>query len=114
MSFSFFINLYNTINPYSSDIYYYYGEINYKVSRYNVYAKDLRNSLCHRNKNNKFYLRPPSSDTMEIRIQPNITWRKNILYTRAFLSDGPSEVQAPVRIIIIVAVSNNEDDDDDD
>ena len=73
MNSSFSINLYNAINPYSSDTYYYYGEIDYRVLRYNVYAKDLRSSLCYRNKSNKFYLKSPSSDTIEVRIQPNIT-----------------------------------------
>ena len=92
MSFSFSINLYNTINPYSSDTYYYYEEINHRVLRYNVYAKDLRSSLCYRNESNKFYLKSPSSGVIEVRIQPNITWRKNILYTRAFLSDGLLEM----------------------
>ena len=73
MSFSFFINLYNAINPYSSDICYYYGEINYRILRCDVYIKDLRSSLCYRNKSNKFYFGSPSSDAIEMRIQPNIT-----------------------------------------
>jgi len=80
VSSSFFINLYNAINLYSSDICYYYGEIGYRVSRYNVYTKDLRSNLYYRNKNNKFYLKSPSFGVMEVRIQPNMTWRENILY----------------------------------
>ncbi len=93
MNSSFSANLYNAINLYSSDTYYYYGEIDYKVSRYNAYAEDLRSSLYYRNKNNKFYLKSPSSGAIEVRIQPNMTWKENILYTRAFLSDGLLEVQ---------------------
>ncbi len=92
MNSSFSINLYNTINLYSSDIYYYYEEMGYRVSRYNIYVEDLRSSLYHRNKSNKFYLGPPFSDAMEVRIQPNITWRESILHTQVFLSDGPPEV----------------------
>ncbi len=114
MSSSFSANLYNTTNPYSSDTCYYYGEIGYRVSRYDVYAEDLRSSLYHRNKNNKFCLGSPSSDAMEVRMQPNITWRENILYTRALLSDGSPEVQAQIGIIIIIVISDSEDDDDDD
>ncbi len=102
------------INPYSSDIYYYYGKINYRVSRYNVYVKDLRSSLYYRNKNNKFYLKSSSSDIMEIRIQPNITWRENILCIRVFLSDDPSEIQAQIEVIIVIIVFNSEDDNNDD
>ncbi len=68
MSFSFSINLYNTINFYSSDTYYYYGEINYRIPRYNVYVKNLRSSLYYRNKSNKFYLKSPSPDAMKVRI----------------------------------------------
>ncbi|SRR6266511_1703601 len=82
MSSSFSTNLYNAINFYSSDIYYYYGEINYRIPRYNVYVKDLHNNFCYRNKSNKFYLRSPSSDIMEVRIQPDITWKENILRIR--------------------------------
>ncbi len=68
MNSSFFINLYNITNPYSSDICYYYGEMSYRVSRCNVYIKDLRSSLCYRNKNNKFCLGPPSFGVMEVRM----------------------------------------------
>ncbi len=89
MSFSFSVNLYNATDLYSSDIYYYYGEMGYRVPRYDVCIKNLRSSLCHRNKNNKFYLKPPSSGVMEVRMQPNITWRESILYTRVLLSNGP-------------------------
>ena len=92
MSSSFSANLYNTINLYSSDIYYYYEEINYRVSRYYVYVEDLRSSLCYRNKDNKFYFRFPSFDAMEVRIQPNIMWRESILRVRALLSDDPLEM----------------------
>ncbi len=92
MSSSFSVNLYNATNPYSSDICYYYGEMGYRVSRYDVYVKDLRSSLCHRNENNKFYLGSSFSGVIEVRIQPNMTWRKNILRARAFLSDGLLEV----------------------
>ncbi len=92
MSSSFFTNLYNTINPYSSDICYYYEKIDYRIPRYDVYIEDLRSSLYHRNESNKFYLNSPSPDVMEVRIQPNMTWRENILRVRAFLSDGLSEV----------------------
>ena len=115
MSSSFSANLYNAINPYSSDTYYYCEEIDYRVSRYNVYVEDLRSSLCHRNKNNKFYLKSPSLDTMKVRIQPNIIWRESILRTRALLSDGLLEVQAQIRIITVIAVfdSKNNDNDDD-
>jgi len=80
MSFSFSVNLYNAINLYSGDTYYYYGEINYRISRYNVCVEDLRNNLYYRNKNNKFYFKSPSSGVMEVRMQPNITWRESILY----------------------------------
>jgi len=73
VSSSFSANLYNAINPYSSDTCYYCGEIGYRVSRYDIYVKDLRSSLCHRNKSNKFCLRPPSSGVIEVRMQPNIT-----------------------------------------
>ena len=73
MSSSFSVNLYNAINPYSSDTYYYYGEIDYRVPRCDVYAKDLRSSLCHRNKSNKFYFKSPFPGAMEVRMQPNIT-----------------------------------------
>jgi len=68
MSSSFSANLYNAINPYSSDIYYYCGEMGYRVPRYNVCAKDLCNSLCYRNEDNKFCLRSPSPGAMEVRI----------------------------------------------
>ena len=93
MSSSFSANLYNTINPYSSDTYYYYGEIDYRVPRCDVCVEDLRSSLCHRNESNKFYLRFPSSSVIEVRIQPNIIWRESILRARVFLSDGSLEVQ---------------------
>jgi len=68
MSFLFSINLYNATNPYSSDICYYYGEMDYRVSRYDVCVEDLRSSLCYRNESNKFYLRSPSSGVMEVRM----------------------------------------------
>src|SRR6266536_5391760 len=113
MSFSFSINLYNTTNPYSRDTYYYYGKINYRIPRYNVYAEDLRSNLYHRNKSNKFYLKSPSPNTMEVRIQPNITWRENILRIQIFLSDGPPEMQAQIGIIIIITVSDSENDNND-
>ena len=45
-------------------------------------------------------------------MQPNITWRESILYTRALLSDGPPEVQAQIGVITIIAVSDSEDDND--
>jgi len=68
MSSSFSVNLYNTINPYDSDTCYYYGKINYKISRYNVYVEDLRSSLYYRNESNKFYLKSPFSSAMKVRI----------------------------------------------
>ena len=92
MNSSFSTNLYNTTNPYSSDTYYYCGEMGYRVPRCDAYIKDLRSSLCYRNKSNKFCLGPPSSGAIEVRMQPNMTWRENILHTRILLSDGPSEV----------------------
>ena len=113
MSSSFSTNSYNTTNPYSSDICYYYGEINYKIPRYNICAEDLRSNLYYRNKNNKFYLRSPSSDAMEMRIQPNITWRESILRTQVLLSDDLSEIQTQIEVIIIITVSNSEDNNDD-
>ena len=73
MSSSFSTNSYNAIDFYSSDICYYYGEIDYRVSRCDVYVENLRSSLCYRNKSNKFYLEPPSSGAMKVRIQPNMT-----------------------------------------
>ncbi len=114
MSFSFSANLYNAINPYSSDICYYCGEMGYRVSRYNVCAEDLRSSLYHRNENNKFYFSLSSSGAMEVRIQLNIMWRESILRVRVLLSDGLLEMQAQVGVIIVVVVSDSEDDDDDD
>ncbi len=78
---SFSANSYNTTNPYSSDTCYYCGEIDYRVPRYNVYVEDLRSSLYHRNESNKFCLRSPSPNAIEVRIQPNMTWRENILHT---------------------------------
>ncbi len=92
MSSSFSANLYNATNLYSSDTCYYCGEMGYRVLRCDVCIKDLRSSLCYRNKNNKFCFRPPSSSAMEVRMQPNMTWRESILYTQALLSDGPLEV----------------------
>ncbi len=47
-------------------------------------------------------------------MQPNMTWRENILYAQVLLSDGPPEVQAQIGVIIVIVVSNSEDDDDDD
>ncbi len=61
------------INLYNSDICYYCGEIDYKVSRCDVYAEDLRNNLYYRNKSNKFYLRSSSFSVMKVRMQSNIT-----------------------------------------
>ncbi len=113
MSFSFSTNLYNAINLYSGNTYYYYGKNNYRVPRYNAYVKDLRSSLYYRNKNNKFCLKSPSSGVIEVRIQPNITWRENILRTRIFLSDGPLEIQAQIEVITIITVSDSEDNDND-
>ncbi len=72
MSSSFFVNLYNATDLYSSDIYYYYGEMDHKVPRYDVYAEDLYNNLCYRNESNKFYLKSPSFGVIEVRIQLNI------------------------------------------
>ncbi len=72
MSSSFSANLYNAINFYSSDIYYYYEKINYRIPRYNVYVEDLRSNLYYRNENNKFYLRFPSPDAIKMRMQSNI------------------------------------------
>ena len=66
----------------------------YRVLRCDVCVEDLRSSLCHRNESNKFCFRPPSSSAMEVRMQPNMTWRESILRARVFLSDGLSEVQA--------------------
>ncbi len=73
MNSSFSANLYNATNPYSSDIYYYYGEISYRVPRCDVYVKELRSNLCYRNESNKFYLRSPFPGVMEVRMQLNIT-----------------------------------------
>ncbi len=92
MSSSFSINLYNTTNPYSSDIYYYYEEINYKVPRYNACAEDLRSNFYYRNESNKFYLKSSFFGVIKMRIQPNIMWRENILYVRTLLSNGLLEV----------------------
>jgi len=50
---------------------------------------------------------------MEVRIQPNITWRENILRIQIFLSDGPPEMQAQIGIIIIITVSDSENDNND-
>ncbi len=72
MSSSFFVNLYSATNLYSSDTYYYYEEINHKVPRCDICVKDLRSNLCYQNESNKFFFRSPSSDIMEVRIQPNI------------------------------------------
>jgi len=47
-------------------------------------------------------------------MQPNITWRENILHTRVLLSDNPPEIQAQIGIIIIITVSNSEDNNNDD
>ncbi len=88
MSFSFSVNLYNAINLYSGDTYYYYEEIGYRILRYNAYVKDLRSSLCYRNENNKVCFGLPSSDVIEVRMQSSITWRESILRVRVFLSDG--------------------------
>ncbi len=48
-----------------------------------------------------------------MRIQPNITWRESILYTRIFLSDGSPEMQAQIRVIRVVVFSDSENDNDD-
>ena len=68
MSSSFSANLYNAINFYSIDIYYYYGETGYRVSRCDICVKDLRSSLYYRNESNKFCFRLPSSGVIEVRI----------------------------------------------
>ncbi len=52
----------------------------YKILRYNIYVKDLHNNLYYRNKNNKFYFKSPSFNTIKVRMQPNITWKENILH----------------------------------
>jgi len=74
----------------------------------------LRSNLCHRNESNKFYFKPPSPNVMEVRMQPNITWKKNILYIRILLSDGLLEIQAQIGVITVIVVSDSEDDNDDD
>jgi len=72
VSSSFSANLYNMINPYSSDTCYYYKKIGYRVPRCDVYVEDLYSNLYHRNESNKFYLKSPSLGTIEVRMQPNM------------------------------------------
>ncbi len=66
MSSSFSVNLYNAINPYSSDICYYCGEIGHRVSRCDVCVEDIRSNLYYRNESNKFCLGSSSSGVIEV------------------------------------------------